>query len=346
MSENTITAGDENVSQGKPTLTIIGVGGGGNSTVYRLLDSDIKGVNTVVANTDLRALSKHKGSCVIQLGKLVAGGRGAGANPAIGFVAAKESKDAIREAIKGSDMLFITAGFGGGTGTGAAPVIAEISKELGILTVAVVTKPFNFEGKKKLKFADEAINKMREHVDALLVVSNQKLLDTGSKGINMLNAFKKVDEVLGQAIRGLITLINATGHINVDFNDVRTVMSEQGLAVMGQGEVSGPERVSLATREAISNPLMEQESIRGAKGVLIHITGNSELSLDEVSEAGDLVCDIVDENALIVIGTTVDELMEDSVSVMVLATGIQPDIRPDSGNRSASNIVPLTNIRY
>lgn len=329
LEDKTGTDGSEDAGAKGPVLTVIGVGGGGNSTVYRLVDSGIQGVNTVVVNTDQRALSRHKASTVVQIGKQITGGRGAGAIPEVGELAANESKDEIREAIRGSDMLFVTAGFGGGTGTGASPVIAEISKELGILTVAVVTKPFKFEGKKKLKFADEAIDRMRKSVDALLVVSNQKLLDTGSKGINMLNAFKKVDEVLGQAIRGLTDLINATGHINVDFNDVRTVMGEQGFAVMGQATVSGPERVTLATREAISNQLMEQESISGAKGVLIHITGNSELPLDAISEAGDLIHDVVDEDALIVVGTTVDESMEEEVSVMVLATGIQLDMKTD-----------------
>jgi cell division protein FtsZ len=346
MALDTTDAKKENPSGGHPVLSVIGVGGGGNSTVYRLVDSGITGVNTIVANTDLRALSKHKGSTIIQLGKQIAGGRGAGAKPDVGAQSAVEAEEEIREAISGSDMLFITAGFGGGTGTGASPVIANISRELGILTVAVITKPFAFEGKKKLRHAEEAITKMRNNVDALLVVSNQKLLDTGSKGINMLNAFKRVDEVLEYAIRGLIDLINSNGYINVDFNDVRTIMSEQGLAVMGQGEAFGPERVLSAAKEAITNPLMELESILGAKGVLIHIKANSDLSLEEVSGAGDLVHNIVHDDALIVIGTTVDESMENMVSVLVMATGIQGDMEPTAGHHDSLNIVPLTNIRY
>ena len=321
MSEDVIQLHE--VAPKNPNLTVIGVGGGGGSAVYRMNDSNLVGVNYIVTNTDRRALSKHKGPHAIELGVGITAGRGAGARPDIGEQAAIDSSDEIKAALEGIDMLFITAGFGGGTGTGAAPIIANIAKEMGVLTIAFVTKPFYFEGKKKLRVAQDGIQKMRETVYSVVVISNQKLLEVAGKNLNMLDAFKKVDEVLCQAVRGVTDLITVPGLINVDFNDMRTVMLERGHAVMGKGESDGPNRIVQATQQAFSNPLIDDASIHGAKGVLINVTGANELTLTDVAKVGEMVHELVDEDANIVFGTAIDESMGDSVSVTVFATGIE-----------------------
>lgn len=313
------TSGMETFS---PNITVIGVGGGGNSAVYRMHKEGLSGVNFIVANTDQRALSNRKPLKAIQLGEQLVRGRGAGSKPEIGEQAAFESHEAIREALNGTDMLFITAGMGGGTGTGASPIIAGISKELGILTVAVITTPFNFEGSKKSKLAKIAIDKIREISDAVIVISNQQLLDCVGKSLNMLDAFKKVDEVVSKAIYGVTNLIKTPGLINVDFNDVKTVMQVPGYAVMGIGEADGHNRVIEATKQAISNSLIEGVSIHGAKAVLINVMGNQEITLDDISEAGDLIYNMVDENANIVFGTSINDTINEKVIVTVFATGI------------------------
>ena len=305
-----------------PNITVIGVGGGGNSSVYRMYKEGLDGVTFIVANTDQRALFHRKPLQAIQLGEQLTRGRGAGSRPEIGEQAAQESCEAIRQALKETDMLFIAAGMGGGTGTGAASIVAQIAKELEVLTVAAVTTPFNFEGTKKAQLAKSGIDKRQEQADAVIVISNQKLVEGLGKSLNMLNAFQKVDEVVSQAVRSVTDLINVPGLINVDFNDVRTVMQEPGYAVMGVGKNNGPNRVLEATKQAISNPLIEAPSIKGAKAVLINVMGDQNIVLDEMSAAGDLVYDMVDPDANIVFGTSINDSMNGQVSVTVFATGI------------------------
>jgi cell division protein FtsZ len=276
----------------------------------------------ICANTDAQALRNASSKTVIQLGSQVTKGLGAGANPEIGRQSAQEDRDRIAELLDGADMVFVTAGMGGGTGTGAAPVVAEIAKELGILTVAVVTKPFPFEGKKRMRSAQEGIEELKEHVHSLITIPNEKLQAVLGGSTSLLDAFKAANEVLQGAVKGIADLIVRPGMINVDFADVRTVMSEMGTAMMGTGTASGENRAAEAAQAAISSPLLEDVDLRGARGILINITANESIALDEFSEVGDIVSELASDDANVIIGTAIDPDMGDSISVTVVATGL------------------------
>ncbi len=303
-------------------IKVIGVGGGGGNAINNMIQAQLEGVEFIVANTDAQALARNLAPTRLQIGENVTRGLGAGAKPEVGMRAAEESKERIQEAIQGADMVFITAGMGGGTGTGAAPVIAKIAKELGILTVAVVTKPFGFEGKRRMRFAEDGLQELRNYVDTVITIPNQKLLSVVGKNTSILEAFRKADDVLLQAVRGITDLITIPGLINVDFADVRTVMDEMGQAMMGAAEATGDTRALDAATRAISSPLLDDVSIHGARGVLINITGGYNLALQEVDEAATVVRDMAHDDAIIVFGAVLDESMEDAVRVTVVATGI------------------------
>lgn len=320
-------------------IKVVGVGGGGCNAVNTMIRSGLSGVEYIVANTDAQALSISLAETKIQLGGTVTKGLGAGANPEIGKKSALEDYEKISEVLKGADMVFITAGMGGGTGTGAAPVIAKLAKELGALTVGVVTKPFVFEGKKRFKQAEEGIRNLEESVDSLITIPNQRLLYLAGENLSLVDTFKKADEVLLNAVRGISDLINNTGHINADFADVSTVMANKGLALMGTGTAAGAGRAIKAATEAISSPLLEDISINGATGIIINITGSDTLSMHETNEAVTLIMEAADENAEIIFGTVIDNNMVDDIKVTVIATGLGGQIRAHAGmtsNQSAT----------
>ncbi len=302
-------------------IKVIGAGGCGGNAVNTMIESGLEGVEFLAANTDVQALAGSKAGVKIQLGAALTKGLGAGANPDVGRNAAIESSDSISEALSGADMVFVTAGMGGGTGTGAGPVIAEIAKASGALVVAVVTKPFAFEGKKKMKQAEEGLRKLNEVVDTVITIPNQRLLSVACKNTSLTDAFRKADEVLFQAVKGISDVITVSGLVNVDFADVKTVMSEMGRALMGSGIARGENRAQEAARRAISSPLLEDISISGAKGVLINITGSSDMNIHDVNEASSLIYEEVHEDAHIIFGAVVDETMGEEVRVTVIATG-------------------------
>ena len=301
-------------------IRVIGVGGGGNNAVDRMIDAGIKSAEFVAMNTDYQALIRSKAELKIQLGAELTKGLGAGADPSIGEKAAQESIDQIKEVLQDNDLVFITAGMGGGTGTGAAPVVASIAREMGILAVAVVTKPFNFEGKKRMENAEKGIENLRQYVDTLVIIPNEKLLSVVPKGTPIVKAFQVADDVLRQGIQGISDLIVNPALINLDFNDVRTVMSDKGLAHMGIGCGEGENRTLEAVRQAVQSPLLETD-IEGATGVIINVTGGLDISLSEVAEASKLVQDVVDSSANIIFGAGVDEELGDKVVVTIIATG-------------------------
>lgn len=301
-------------------IRVIGVGGGGNNAVDRMIDAGIKSAEFVAMNTDYQALIRSKAELKIQLGAELTKGLGAGADPSIGEKAAQESIDQIKEVLQDNDLVFITAGMGGGTGTGAAPVVASIAREMGILTVAVVTKPFNFEGRKRMENAEKGIENLRQYVDTLVIIPNEKLLSVVPKGTPIVKAFQVADDVLRQGIQGISDLIVNPALINLDFNDVRTVMSDKGLAHMGIGCGEGENRTLEAVRQAVQSPLLETD-IEGATGVIINVTGGLDISLSEVAEASKLVQDVVDSSANIIFGAGVDEELGDKVVVTIIATG-------------------------
>ena len=301
-------------------IRVIGVGGGGNNAVDRMIDAGIKSAEFVAMKTDYQALIRSKAELKIQLGAELTKGLGAGADPSIGEKAAQESIDQIKEVLQDNDLVFITAGMGGGTGTGAAPVVASIAREMGILTVAVVTKPFNFEGKKRMENAEKGIENLRQYVDTLVIIPNEKLLSVVPKGTPIVKAFQVADDVLRQGIQGISDLIVNPALINLDFNDVRTVMSDKGLAHMGIGCGEGENRTLEAVRQAVQSPLLETD-IEGATGVIINVTGGLDISLSEVAEASKLVQDVVDSSANIIFGAGVDEELGDKVVVTIIATG-------------------------
>lgn len=303
-------------------IKVIGVGGGGGNAVQHMVNSAIEGVDFVCANTDSQALKNTNAKTVMQLGSEITKGLGAGANPVVGREAAIEDRDRIHDVIAGADMLFITAGMGGGTGTGAAPVVAEVAKELGILTVAVVTKPFPFEGSKRMQIADTGIEELSKHVDSLITIPNEKLLTVLGKDTNLLDAFKSANDVLHGAVQGIAELITCPGLINVDFADVRTVMSEMGMAMMGSGVSVGTERAREAAESAISSPLLEDINISGAKGILVNVTASSSLSIGEFEEVGNHIKGLASDDATVVVGTVIDESMDDNLRVTLVATGI------------------------
>jgi cell division protein FtsZ len=302
-------------------VKVIGIGGGGNNAINTMISSQLSGVEFVAANTDAQALAANRAPIKLQLGSKLTKGLGAGANPDTGRKAALEDVEMIREALKDADMVFITAGLGGGTGTGGAPVIAEVAKELGALTVAIVTKPFHFEGKKRMKQAEEGLTNLKMTADALITIPNQRLLSIGGKGMTLLEAFKRADEILYHAAKGISDIIVGHGIINVDFADVRTIMAETGMALMGTGVASGEARAVEAAQRAISSPLLEDISIEGARGLLINITGGANLTLNEINESTTLIQKEAHEDANIIWGMVIDETMQEDLRVTVIATG-------------------------
>lgn len=313
-------------------IKVIGVGGGGGNAVAHMLNSNIDGVEFIVANTDAQAMSSCGSRTHLQLGGNVTKGLGAGANPEVGRQAALEDRERIEAMLEGADMVFITAGMGGGTGTGAAPVVAQLAKEKGILTVAVVTKPFPFEGRRRMQVALKGIEDLSQHVDSLITVPNEKLLSVLGRDVTLLNAFKAANDVLQGAVQGIADLITAPGLINVDFADVRTVMSEMGLAMMGSGTARGDDRAQAAAEAAIKNPLLEDVNLNGACGILVNVTAGTNLTMREFDEIGRIIHDFASEDATVVIGTSLDPDMKDDVRVTVVATGL---------NRAAASRQPI-----
>ena len=311
---------DEEMDENVTTIKVIGVGGGGGNAVNRMVSDGLQGVEFIAMNTDQQALAKNHAATKVQLGSKLTKGRGAGADPEIGQRAAEESKDEIANALKGSQMVFITAGMGGGTGTGAAPVVAEIARELGVLTVGVVTKPFSFEGRRRMMQAEKGIEELRKRVDSLVIIPNERLKYATDQKITFANAFEIADDVLRQAVQSISDLIRDTGFINLDFADVTTVMKDAGLAHMGVGRAAGKGKAEEAAKMAISSPLLET-SINGAHGVLINVTGSMDIGLEEVEQAASLVQDAVHPDAVTIFGATFDESLEDEIRVTVIATG-------------------------
>lgn len=303
-------------------IKVIGIGGGGSNAVNRMIEAQLRGVDFIAVNTDVQALYLAKANVKVQIGEKLTKGLGAGANPEIGRQAAEESREEIQQILKGADMVFVTAGMGGGTGTGAAPIIAEVAKELGALTVGVVTKPFSFEGKKRLTQADEGIDILKDKVDTLIIIPNDRLLQVVEKRTPIVEAFRIADDVLRQGVQGISDLIAVPGLINLDFADVKTIMLETGSALMGIGVGNGDSRTMDAAKTAISSPLLET-SIEGARGVLLNITGGSDLGLFEVNEAADIVAEAADPDANIIFGAVIDDSLEDEVRVTVIATGFE-----------------------
>lgn len=321
-------------------IKVIGCGGGGNNAVNRMIESGLKNVEFIGINTDKQALFLSKADTKIQLGDKLTRGLGAGANPEIGRKAAEESKDEITEALKGSDMVFITCGMGGGTGTGAAPVVAEIAKSMGILTVGVVTKPFPFEGRKRMIHAEGGINSLKQSVDTLVTIPNERLLSLVDKKTTLVESFKKADDVLRQGVQGISDLITIPGLINLDFADISTIMVNKGLAHMGVGVGKGDNRAQDAAREAISSPLLET-SIIGATGVLLNVTGGSDLSLLEINEAAQIVQEEADPDANIIFGAVIDESLNDEIRITVIATGFDSEIGKVA-NSAAETVTKVT----
>lgn len=301
-------------------IKVIGVGGGGNNAVNRMIDCGVKGIEFIALNTDRQALNSSRAEVKLQVGEKLTRGLGAGANPEIGMKAAEENRNEITESLKGADMVFITAGMGGGTGTGAAPIVAEVAKELGILTVGVVTKPFTFEGRRRSIHAEKGIEELKTKVDTLVTIPNDRLLQVAEKKTTMVEAFAMADEVLKQGIQGISDLIAVPNLINLDFADVKTIMHDQGIAHMGIGKASGENRAVEAAKQAIKSPLLET-SIDGAKAVLLNITGGEDLGLFEVNEAADLIRQSVDKDANIIFGAGIDESLKEEIKITVIATG-------------------------
>ena len=314
-------------STGNASIKVVGVGGGGGNAVQHMVDVGIEGANFISVNTDKQALDKNGAGTKLVLGMEITDGLGAGANPQVSREAALEDRDKLREMLKGTDMVFVTAGMGGGTGTGAAPIVAQVAKELGILTVAVVTKPFELEGSKRMKIAQEGIKELIEEVDSLITIPNQKLLEVLGEDCSMLEAFKQANDVLAGAVRGISDIIIKPGLINVDFADVKTVMSEKGTAMMGTGTASGPDRARIAAEHAVASKLLEDISLQDAKGVLVNITAGPELSLGEIKAVGDCISDFASEEAIIVTGTVLDDTRGNDLIVTVIATGLSSSLQ-------------------
>lgn len=327
---------------GNAKIKVIGVGGGGNNAVDRMISDNVQSIEFISVNTDYQALNSSKASIKIQLGDKLTRGLGAGGQPEVGRKAAEESCEEVSSAIAGADMLFITAGMGGGTGTGAAPIIAGLAREQGILTVGVVTKPFNFEGKKRMRNAIEGIEELKKNVDTLVVIPNQKLLEVIDKDTSLIDSFKKADEVLRQGVQGISDLISKPGMINLDFADVRTIMSNKGVAHMGVGYASGKNKTETAAQMAINSPLLET-SINGAKSVLISIAGDLNLGLFDTDIAANIIGEAIDPDAEIIFGTTINEELNDEVIVTVIATGLEDDVVSDQPNFNKTSHPELHN---
>lgn len=311
------------VSGQQAVIKVIGIGGGGGNAVDHMISASLDGVEFIAANTDAQALHRCGVSKVMQLGEGLTRGLGAGANPEVGRQAASEDRDKIAAALDGTDMVFLTAGMGGGTGTGAAPVIAQLAREKGILTVAVVTRPFGFEGKKRINAADQGIKELGELVDSLIVIPNERIMEVMGGNVTLLEAFGKANEVLFNAVQGISELITRPGLINVDFADVRTVMAEMGMAMMGSATATGPDRAMQAARGAVSSPLLEEVDIHGAKGLLVNVSAGPDMQLDEFAQVGEIVNEYASEDGTVVIGTVLDPEMEDELRVTMVATGIR-----------------------
>ncbi len=315
-----ITLG-ENADVAAAKIKVVGIGGGGGNAVNRMIDAELKGIEFMAVNTDLQALRKCRAPVKLQLGRALTRGLGAGADPEIGRKAALEDTEGILEALDGADMVFITAGLGGGTGSGAAPILASLASEIGALTVAVVTKPFGFEGRRRMTIAGQAVDELRSAVDTLITIPNERLLNFVERGTPLAEAFRIADDVLRQAVQGISDLITVPGEVNVDFADVRTIMTGMGMALMGTGLAKGENRALEAAQRAISSPLLEETSIQGARGVLINISGGRDLTLHEVAEAAQIIAEAVDPDANIISGMVIDDSMEDAMKVTVIATG-------------------------
>ena len=324
------------------TIKVIGVGGGGNNAVEAMITSNMHNVDFIIANTDSKSLRASQAKTRIQLGSKLTKGLGSGTRPDIGREAALESRSQLVELLQGVDLLFIAAGMGGGTGTGAAPVIAEAAREAGILTVGIVTKPFVYEGKVKTEIAEKGIKELKKYVDSLIVISNDRLISQASKGMSLFDAFKPADDVLRQAVQGISELIMSTGYMNLDFADVRTVMSVRGMAMMGLGTGTGEERASMAINMAIASPMLEDNDISGAKGVLVNITGSSSMTIDDYTTVNRIVSERVHKNATIKIGVVQDDSIGDVIKVTVIATGFGGSFDNDSGNKLTRRSGPLT----
>jgi len=314
-------------------IKVAGVGGGGTNAVNRMVDAGLRGVEFIAVNTDAQALLMCDADVKIHIGSKITRGLGAGANPTIGYQAAMESKDELRDALKGADMVFVTAGKGGGTGTGAAPVIAELAKELGALTVGVVTRPFGFEGKRRARQAEDGIQSLREKVDTLIIIPNDRLLQVVERRTSVIDAFKVADDVLRQGVQGITDLITVPGLINLDFADVRTIMKDAGSALMGIGVSGGESRAVEAARAAISSPLLEA-SVEGARGILLNITGGNDLGLFEINEAAEIISSAADSDCNIIFGAVIDPSLGDEVRVTVIATGFDRDVARAEAPRS------------
>jgi len=326
-------------------IKVIGIGGGGGNAVNRMIEAGIEGIEFLVANTDLQALKRSRAPIKIQLGGHLTKGLGAGANPHVGRDAALEDTEKIIEVLEGADMVFVTTGLGGGTGTGAAPIIASLATELNALTVAVVTKPFHFEGKRRMMQAEQGLRELRESVDTVITIPNERLLHTVDRSASLADSFKVADDVLRQAVQGISDLITVPGLINLDFADVKAIMAGMGLALMGAGRASGEHRAMEATQQAISSPLLEEATIQGAKCVLINITGGSDLTLFEVNEASSIIREAADEDANIIFGAVIDETLRDEMKITVIATGFDKDMS-ETGTANTSAAMPSSAPRY
>ncbi|GAA0580394.1 cell division protein FtsZ [Halomonas salifodinae] len=336
----------DNAPSSSAVIKVIGVGGGGGNAVNHMVESSIEGVEFICANTDAQALKRVAAKTVLQLGGEITKGLGAGANPEVGRQAAMEDRERIAELLSGADMVFITAGMGGGTGTGGAPVVAQVAKELGILTVAVVTRPFPFEGPKRMRAAEEGMKELSEHVDSLITIPNEKLLSVLGKSASLLTAFSAANDVLLGAVQGIAELITSPGIINVDFADVRTVMSEMGMAMMGTGGATGENRAREAAEKAIRSPLLEDIDLHGARGILVNITAGPDLSIGEFNDVGATVQEFASQDATIVVGTSIDMEMSDELRVTVVAAGLDGRVqKPAQRDTTVSRSEPSPDYR-
>ena len=335
---------DENIDQ-SAKIKVIGVGGSGGNAVNTMITSGVTGVDFIVANTDAQALRMSKSPVKIQIGTQLTKGLGAGANPNVGREAAQEDKEKLCEALKGADMIFVAAGMGGGTGTGAAPVIAEVAREQGALVVGVVTKPFTREGRQRLAKGEDGIKELKKHVDSLIVIPNDRLLGLAGKSMSILDAFKPSDDVLRQAVQGISDLITQSGLINVDFADVKAIMSERGMAMMGIGLGSGENRAVDAAVRAISSPLLEDIDISGAKGVLVNISGSASMTMDEFDAASRIIHEKVHEDANIIIGLVIDETLGETIKITAIATGFGDRFDLEKGRHELKNVAPMMKLR-
>jgi cell division protein FtsZ len=326
-------------------IKVIGIGGGGSNAVNRMIEAGIEGIEFLVANTDLQALKRSRAPIKIQLGSRLTKGLGAGADPGVGREAALEDTDKIIEVLEGADMVFVTTGLGGGTGTGAAPIIASLATELDALTVAVVTKPFHFEGRRRMQQADQGLRELRECVDTVITIPNERLLHTVDRGVSLADSFKVADDVLRQAVQGISDLITVPGLINLDFADVKSIMQGMGMALMGAGRATGENRAIEATQQAISSPLLEEATIQGAKGVLINITGGTDLTLFEVNAASSIIRESADDDANIIFGAVIDETLTDEMKITVIATGFDKEAAPVM-SAAATTAIPAPPPRY